>query len=205
MPGWLVGCRIMPYWIKRAAARRRVRRSPRRALALGGPARRARAVPPGGIADLPGWFGTRRAPDTCSSTRSARRRSEAADSHRSNARRPCGTGGRCKSWGWAQVRGWPLNCDVAPLSIKPCPNRKNFVTARTNHLAQTFFTADLDPEPPGPLWPETKGQAASLARIRGHPLQGAGGHRGKFRGQLGIVRQQPFGLDLVLRVTRRPL
>ena len=37
--------------------------------------------------------------------------------------------------------------------------------------------ATLDIEPPEALWPETKGQAASLARIRGHPLHGAGGHQ----------------------------
>ncbi len=27
-------------------------------------------------------------------------------------------GGKCKSYGWAQVWGWPLNCDVLPLNIK---------------------------------------------------------------------------------------
>jgi hypothetical protein len=37
--------------------------------------------------------------------------------------------------------------------------------------------ATLDIEPPEALWPETKGHAASLARIRGHPLHGAGGHQ----------------------------
>jgi hypothetical protein len=49
-------CRIEPFLESSgAAARRRVRRSPRRALALGGPARRARAVPPKAApADLPG-------------------------------------------------------------------------------------------------------------------------------------------------------
>ena len=40
----------------------------------------------------------------------------------------------------------------------------------------------LDIEPPEALWPETKGQAASLARVRGHPLHGAGGHQANFRG-----------------------
>jgi hypothetical protein len=32
----------------------------------------------------------------------------------------------------------------------------------------------LDTEPSEALWPETKGQAASLARVRGHLLHGAG-------------------------------
>ena len=45
--------------------------------------------------------------------------------------------------------------------------------------------ATLDIEPPEALWPETKGQAASLARIRGHPLHGAGGHQANFRGEPG--------------------
>jgi len=40
----------------------------------------------------------------------------------------------------------------------------------------------LDIEPPEALWPETKGQAASLARIRGHPLHGADGHQANSRG-----------------------
>ena len=35
----------------------------------------------------------------------------------------------------------------------------------------------LDIEPPEALWPETKGQAASLARVRGHPLHSAAGHQ----------------------------
>ena len=42
--------------------------------------------------------------------------------------------------------------------------------------------ATLDSEPPEALWPETKGQAASLARVRGHPLHGAGGHGAHSRG-----------------------
>ena len=45
--------------------------------------------------------------------------------------------------------------------------------------------ATLDTEPPEALWPETKGQVASLARIRGHPLHGAGGHQANSRGQPG--------------------
>ena len=42
-------------------------------------------------------------------------------------------------------------------------------------------SATFDIEPREALGPETKGQAASLARVRGHPLQCAGGH-----GRLGI-------------------
>ncbi len=46
-------CRIMPFLDQGGAAeRRRVRRSPRLALALRGPARRARAVPAGSGSDL---------------------------------------------------------------------------------------------------------------------------------------------------------
>jgi hypothetical protein len=41
----------------------------------------------------------------------------------------------------------------------------------------------LDSEPPGLLWPEVKGQAGSLARVRGHPLHSAGGHRGSSQGR----------------------
>jgi hypothetical protein len=44
----------------------------------------------------------------------------------------------------------------------------------------------LDIEPPEALWPEPKGQAASLARVRGHPLQGAGNH-GQLSGAVGLV------------------
>ena len=53
--------------------------------------------------------------------------------------------------------------------------------------------APLDIEPPEALWPETKGQAASLARIRGHPLHGAGGHQANSRGQPG--KGAPTGAD----------
>jgi hypothetical protein len=42
--------------------------------------------------------------------------------------------------------------------------------------------ANLDIEPPEALWPAIKGQAASLARVRGHPLHGAGDHRANSRG-----------------------
>jgi hypothetical protein len=55
----------------------------------------------------------------------------------------------------------------------------------TRHCRGKWPPATLDIEPPEALWPETKGQAASLARIRGHPLHGAGGHRANFRGQPG--------------------
>jgi hypothetical protein len=63
-------------------------------------------------------------------------------------------------------RGWPLNCDVLPLNIKGALR-----------FLRKWPSATLDIEPPEALWPETKGQAASLARVRGHPLKGAGGHR----------------------------
>ena len=74
-------------------------------------------------------------------------------------------------------RGWPhrcfhgqtasvsLNCDVLPLNIKGA-----------SRFLRKCPSATLDIEPPEVLWPETKGQAASLARVRGHPLHGAGGH-----------------------------
>src|SRR5215472_6732989 len=74
-------------------------------------------------------------------------------------------GERCKGAGRAQVRGWPLNCDLLPLNIK-----------RASRLLWKWPSATLGIEPPEALWPATKGQAASLARVRGHPLQGAGGH-----------------------------
>ena len=64
-----------------------------------------------------------------------------------------------------QGRGWPLNCDVLPLNIKGA-----------SRFLRKCPSATLDIEPPEALWPETKGQAGSLARVRGHPLHGAGGH-----------------------------
>ena len=79
-------------------------------------------------------------------------------------------GGSCKRPDRARVPGWPLNCDVAALSIKHRPNR-NFFAQPTK-----IFTAALDTEPPRPRWPETNGQAQSLARDTGPSLQGAGGH-----------------------------
>src|SRR5215468_7808236 len=82
-------------------------------------------------------------------------------------------GGRRKRPGQAQVRGWPLNYDVLPLNIKGA-----------SRFLRKCPSATLDIEPPEALWPETKGQAASLARVRGHPLQAAGCHGGKFKGQL---------------------
>ena len=74
------------------------------------------------------------------------------------ARQPSSAGGRCKGCGWAQARGWPLNCDVLPLNIKGAPR-----------FLRKWPSATLDIEPPEALWTETKGQAASLARVRGHP------------------------------------
>jgi len=55
---------------------------------------------------------------------------------------------------------------VLPLNIKGA-----------SRFLRKWPSATLDIEPPEALWPETKGQAASLARVRGHPLQAAGGHR----------------------------
>jgi hypothetical protein len=66
-----------------------------------------------------------------------------------------------------EVRGWPLNCDVLPLNIKGA-----------SRFLRKWPSATPDIEPPEALWPEAKGQAASLARVRGHPLHSAGGHRG---------------------------
>jgi hypothetical protein len=57
-----------------------------------------------------------------------------------------------------RVRGWPLNCDVLPLNIKGA-----------SRFLRKWPSATLDIEPPEALWPEAKGQAASLARVRGHP------------------------------------
>ena len=77
------------------------------------------------------------------------------------------------------LRGWPLNCDVLPLNIKGA-----------SRFLRKWPLATLDIEPPEALWPETKGQAASLARVRGHPLQGAG-ITGQIPGQLGIGAAPP--------------
>ena len=68
--------------------------------------------------------------------------------------------------GSGQVRGWPLNCDVLPLNIKGA-----------SRFLRKWPLATLDIEAPEALWPETKGQAASLARVRGHPLHSAAGHQ----------------------------
>ena len=38
-----------------------------------------------------------------------------------------------------------------------------------SRFLRKFPSATLDIEPPEALWPATKGQAASLARVRGHP------------------------------------
>ncbi len=57
----------------------------------------------------------------------------------------------------------------------------------TRHCLRKWPSATLDIEPPEALWPETKGQAASLARVRGHPLKGAGGH-GQIPGTVGYRR-----------------
>src|SRR5215469_836346 len=85
--------------------------------------------------------------------------------HESTDQKVLITGERCKEAGRAQVRGWPLNCDVLPLNIK-----------RASRFLRKWHSATLDIEPPEALWPATKGQAASLARVRGHPLHGAGSH-----------------------------
>jgi hypothetical protein len=82
-------------------------------------------------------------------------------------------GRKCKSPGRAQVRGWPLNCDVLPLNIKGA-----------SRFLRKWPSATLDIEPPEALWPAAKGRAASLARVRGHPLHGAGGH-GQIPGAAG--------------------
>ena len=72
------------------------------------------------------------------------------------------------------VRGWPLNCDVLPLNIKGA-----------SRFLRKWPLATHDIEPPEALWPETKGQAASLARIRGHPLHGCGQSPGELGGTAG--------------------
>jgi len=60
--------------------------------------------------------------------------------------------------------GLALNCDVLPF------NTKGFA------FPSEMAVGHLDIEPPEALWPETKGQAASLVKVRGHPLYGAGTH-----------------------------
>src|SRR5215467_4825541 len=80
-------------------------------------------------------------------------------------------GGRCNGHGRAQVRGWPLNGDVLPLNIKGA-----------SRFLRKWPAATRDIEPPEALRPAAKGQAASLARVRGHPLHAAGGHRAHSRG-----------------------
>jgi hypothetical protein len=72
----------------------------------------------------------------------------------------------------AQVRGWPLNCDVLPLNIKDA-----------SRFLRKWPSATLDIEPPEALWPETKGQAASLARGTGPSPAQRGRSRGKFQGR----------------------
>src|SRR5690349_3788074 len=91
--------------------------------------------------------------------------------HRTTDLKVLATGGSCKRRGRAQVRGWPLNRDVLPLNIKGA-----------SRFLRKWPPATFDIEPPEALWPETNGQAASLARIRGHPLHGAGGHGAHSRG-----------------------
>ena len=69
-----------------------------------------------------------------------------------------------------------LNCDVLPLNIE-----------RASRFLRKCPPATLDIEPPEANWPETKGQAASLARVRGPSPASCGRSRGKFQGQLGIA------------------
>jgi hypothetical protein len=89
--------------------------------------------------------------------------------------------GKVHNQGESRIRGWPLNCDVLPLNIKGALR-----------FLRKWPPATLDIEPPEALWPETKGQAASLARVRGHPLHGAAGHQGNPRaaGQRRRARPQ---------------
>ena len=72
---------------------------------------------------------------------------------------------RCRNPAWANIQGWPLNCDVLPLNIKGA-----------SRFLRKWPSATLDIEPSEALWPETKGQAAS------HPLNGTGGHLADSRG-----------------------
>jgi hypothetical protein len=58
------------------------------------------------------------------------------------------------------------------------------------HNPQIIVTAALDTEPPRPDWPETKGQAQSLASGTGPFPARYGQSRGKFQGQLtGVLSQ----------------
>lgn len=67
--------------------------------------------------------------------------------------------------GWGPDPGIVLNCNVLPLNIKGA-----------SRFLQKWPSATLDIEPPEALWPENKGQAASLARVRAIPLCCAAGH-----------------------------
>ena len=64
--------------------------------------------------------------------------------------------------GWARRRGWPLNCGVLLLTINGA-----------SRFLREWPAATVDSEPPEALWPAVKGQAGSLARVRGHPLHRA--------------------------------
>ena len=59
-----------------------------------------------------------------------------------------------------------------------------------SRFLRKWHLATLDIEHPEALWPETKGQAASLARIRGYPLHGAGGS-GAGQGAAGLPENRP--------------
>jgi hypothetical protein len=67
--------------------------------------------------------------------------------------------------GWARRRRWPLNCGVLLLTINGA-----------SRFLRKWPAATVDSEPPEALWPAVKGQAGSLARVRGHPLHRAGDH-----------------------------
>jgi hypothetical protein len=69
-----------------------------------------------------------------------------------------GAEGRWEDRCLAQIQGWPLHCDVLPLNLKSA-----------SRFLRKWPLAAVDIEPPEALWPETKGQAASLARVRAIP------------------------------------
>jgi hypothetical protein len=66
---------------------------------------------------------------------------------------------RCRNPAWANIRGWPLNCDVLPLNIKGA-----------SRFLRKWPSATLDIEPPEALWP-----GSEAAQVRGHPLNGTDG------------------------------
>jgi hypothetical protein len=92
------------------------------------------------------------------------------------------------------VRGWPLNCGMLPLNIKGAL-RVSFGNGLRPPLTLSLRKHSGQ---------KTKGQAASLARVRGHPLHGYGSCR-SLSGQLvGVGVPALVGLPRVVLVAASP-